>query len=213
MKFSRGLSARIAVAAAGSLVLAGAAGAAFADEVDNDDVVVDVTIAPLVGPGALSLTVDGDSTTLVEGASGDPTIRQFDGTLPTVTVTDTRDIDDVPEDVFWSVQGQVSDFVGDSGQPNLPAGHLGWVPNLVNDEEDGAVIEGPEVDTVLDDGPNNVGLASRELLYAAETSRSVLEAGQTEWSANASLFLKTPVDVAPGAYSATLTVSLFEDAF
>ena len=30
------------------------------------------------------------------------------------------------------------------------------------------------------------------------------------WSAGADLFLRTPTDVAPGSYSATLTLSLFE---
>ena len=33
------------------------------------------------------------------------------------------------------------------------------------------------------------------------------------WDANADLVLKTPVDVAPGSYSATLTLTLWEDAF
>lgn len=209
MKFSRGLSARIAVAAAGSLVLAGAAGAAFADEVDNDEVVVDVEIAPLEEPGALSLTVDGDSTTLVEGASGDPTVRQFDGTMPVVTVTDSRAPEDIPEGVGWVVLGQASDFVGDAG--TLPAGHLGWVPALVDYDGDEEVSEGPSVDTVLDEEPNDVGLVNQELLYAAYDSRVAVETGTTSWSARAALVLKTPSDVAPGAYSSTLTLSLFED--
>ncbi|MET2010672.1 hypothetical protein ABXJ56_03920 [Microbacterium chocolatum] len=217
MKFSRGLSARIAVAAAGSLVLAGAAGAAFADEVGNDEVVVDVEISPLEEPGALSMTVAGAGTSLEEVASGDVEIRQFDGVLPTVTVTDTRAVEDVPEGVAWSVTGQASEFTGDAGQPSLPAGHLGWIPDLVNDSGSGEVIAGPEVETVLDeetDVPiNPVGLEGQELLYSPFDSRALLETGETQWSANAALFLKTPVDVEPGSYSSTLTLSLFEDVY
>ena len=40
----------------------------------------------------------------------------------------------------------------------------------------------------------------------------LVDAGGTSWTANASLFLKTGADVAPGSYSSTLTLSLFEDA-
>lgn len=212
MKFSRGLSARIAVAAAGSLVLAGAAGTAFAEEFGNEDVDVNVEIAPLEEPGALSLSVEGTSSMLSEVASGDAEIRQFDGTLPVVTVTDTRAPEEVPEGAFWYVLGQASEFVGDAGQDPLAPGHLGWVPELVGDDGDGVVEAGQEIETILDDGVANpaVGLVEGEFLYLADTA-AAREDETNSWSATAGLTLKTPIDVAPGSYSSTLTLSLFEE--
>ncbi|MCM3615105.1 hypothetical protein M3672_11745 [Microbacterium enclense] len=212
MKSSQGLSARLAVAAVGGLLLAGTAGAAFAvDEFGDSDVDVNVDIAPVVAPGSLSMTVAGTSATLTEVASGDATLRQFDGTLPTVTVTDTRAVDDIGADRWWYVLGQATDFVGDAGQPAIGAGHLGWTPDVI-DDGDGLVLEGDQVDTVEDSGPNAVGLVDQELLYGAFDSAALVDAGGTSWTANASLFLKTGADVAPGSYSSTLTLSLFEDA-
>lgn len=213
MKFSKGLSARIAVAAAGSLVLAGAAGAAFAaDPYGDQDVDVNVEISPLVEPGTLSLTVAGTSSSLTEVASGDPELRQFDGDLPTVTVTDTRSADEIGANHWWYVLGQATDFVGSNGQPDISAGNLGWTPSII-DDGDGLVIEGAQVDTVEDTGPNAVGLVDQELLYGAWDSAAIVEAGGTSWSATAGLFLKTGIDVAPGSYQSTLTLSLFEDVY
>lgn len=214
MKFSRGVSARIAVAAAGGLVLAGAAGAAFAAEVPygDEDVDVNVSITPLVEPGTLSLTVAGTSSTLAEVVSGDPELRQFDGALPSVTVTDTRTTEEIGDQRWWYVLGQATDFVGSAGQPSISAGNLGWTPSVI-DDGDGLVIEGDKVDTVEDTGPNAVGLVDKELLYAAFDSAALVDAGGTSWSATANLFLKTGIDVAPGSYQSTLTLSLFEDVY
>ncbi len=214
MKFSQGAIARIAVAAAGGLVLAGTAGAAFAAEepFGSGDVDVNVTIEPVVGPGALSLTVAGTSTALSEVDSADPALRQFNGTLPTVTVTDTRDADSVAANRAWYVMGQASEFVGSGG--TISSGNLGWAPKVA-DDENGLVIEGPQVNTIEDADPNgykdNVGLTDRELLYLASTSSELLETGGTSWSAGADLFLKTGTDVKPGSYTSKLTLSLFED--
>lgn len=211
MKLSQGFPARLAVAAAGGLILAGTAGAAFAaDEYGDSDVDVNVDIAPVVAPGSLSMTVAGTSATLSEVASREADVRQFDGTLPTVTVTDTRDVADIGANRWWYVLGQATDFVGGNGQPTIGADHFGWAPNVI-DDEDGLVLEGDAVDTVEDTGPNAVGLVSQELLYGAFDSAALVDAGGTSWSADASLYLKTGADVAPGSYSSTLTLSLFED--
>ena len=64
---------------------------------------------------------------------------------------------------------------------------------------------------MLDEGPNNVGLEGEEFLALSLDSGEAAAAGA--WSANANLFLKTPVDVAPGSYAATLTLTLWEDAY
>lgn len=212
MKFSKGAAARIAVAAAGGLVLVGTAGAAFAAEVDGSDVDVNVQIAPVVGPGSLSLTVAGTSATLTESASGDAQVRQFDGALPTVTVTDTRDVADIPADHFWYVVGQASAFTGPGGATISPD-HLGWTPKLIDGGETGLVTEGEPVGTSEDTGDDAVGLVDKELLYTALESKTVKEGGESSWTADAALVLKTDAGVTPGAYTSKLTLSLFEDVF
>lgn len=204
----RGLFARTAAGALGGMLLLGGAGAAIADEVDNSDVDVTVDIAALPPVGALTMTVADDSAVLTEVASGDEDIRQFNGVLPTVTVTDDRE--EVPAGLYWYVVGQTSEFTA-NGAPALSAGHLGWTPKLLTDGN-GEVSEGGEVGTVLDPqtDPNNVGIGTGEdLLALALDSGDAATVG--EWKANADLFLKTPVDVAPGSYSATLTLTLWED--
>jgi hypothetical protein len=211
MKFSKGAVARIAVAAAGGLVLVGTAGAAFAAEVGDENVDVNVQIAPVDGPGSLSLTVAGTSATLTESPSGDAEVRQFDGALPTVTVTDTRDVADIPADRFWYVVGQASAFTGPGGATISPD-HLGWTPRLVDGGDTGLVAEGEEVMTSEDTGDDAVGLVDQELLYTALDSAAVKDSGESSWTANAALVLKTDTGVTPGAYSSTLTLSLFEDA-
>ncbi|MFC4555775.1 hypothetical protein [Georgenia faecalis] len=203
-----GLLARAGIGAAGAMLLTAVAGAAIADEVDQDNVDINVEIAEVPPVGALTMSVAADSTTLTEVDSGDPDIRQFNGTLPTVTVSDDRE--EVPEDVFWYVTGQSSAFSSDdAGATDLPAGHLGWTPEVTDEDGTGAVAAGDEVLTVLDEGPNAVGLVAEELLALSLDSQEASVQG--EWEASADLFLKTPVDVAPGSYEATLTLTLWED--
>ena len=200
---------RVAVGAAGALLLVGVAGAAFADDNDGSDTVdVNVAITPAAEPGVLAMTVAGNATTLTEsGSTG--TIRQFTGNLPTVTVTDTRVFPDrIDAGAYWYVLGSTSDFVGDATQPDITAGHLGWTPALVGSTDPGQVAAGDEVDTVLDSGPDAVGLVDQELLAIASSSRDINPVGS--WSVNANLFLKTPITVATGTYHSTLTLSLFE---
>lgn len=202
----RGLVARAAAGALGGMLLIGVAGAAIADEIDGGQVDVDVNIEPVEPVGALTMSVAASSTALTEVDSADPEVRQFDGILPTVTVTDDRQ--EVPADTFWYVTGQSSAFSA-AGVPDIGAEHLGWKPALQSDDSNGEVAEGPQVDTVLDEGPNAVGLVGEELLAIAPNFSGELPTGS--WSANANLFLKTPVNVAPGSYSATITLTLWED--
>jgi hypothetical protein len=209
------LLARAGVGAAGALLLTSVAGAAIADVVETDEVDVNVEIAELEPVGELTMSVAADSTTLTEVETEEEDVRQFNGVLPTVTVTDDRE--EVPEGVFWYVNGQSSDFTADDGDSTIGADQLGWEPAIVS-ENDGEVAPGDEVLTSLDeptteDGvpPNNVGLEGQELLYLAWDSQEASVQG--EWSANADLFLKTERDVEPGSYSATLTLTLWEDAY
>lgn len=193
----------------GALMLVGVAGIAAAEENHgNGEVDVQVAIPEIVEPGVLAMTVAGASTTLVEDGSTD-TVRQFTGELPTVTITDTRSAEEIPAGAFWYVLGTSSDFAGDAGQPSIGAEHLGWAPQLIDGGESGLVSEGDQVDTVMDEAaPNPYGLVDQELLAMAFDSGEIATEGQ--WTANADLFLRTPVTVAPGNYSSTLTLSLFE---
>ena len=202
------LLARASAVTVGALLLAGVAGAASADELfGSGDIDVNVEIAEIDGPGVLALSVAGTSTTLTENGSTD-LVRQFTGMLPTVTVTDTRAPEDIPTETGWYVLGSATSFVGDSGQPSLSAGHLGWAPSLIDGGDAGLVTEGDRVDTVLDGGADGVGLVDQELLALALDSGAIVSEGQ--WTATANLFLRAPATVAPGNYSSTVTLSLFE---
>lgn len=196
---------RICAATVGTFMLTGVASAAFADdEQGNGDVAVHVEVAEIDTPGVLAMSVSGTSTTLTENGSTELT-RQFTGTLPTVTVTDTRAADDIPAGAGWYVLGTATDFVGADNAQTIGADHLGWRPALVDGGDSGLVAEGDPVESALDDG---AGLVDKELLVSTWGSADVQTEGQ--WSATASLFLRAPADVTPGSYTSTLTLSLFE---
>lgn len=199
------LLARAGLGVTGALLLVSSAAVAVADDIAGGDVDVDVEIAPYEPVGALTMSVAADSTALTEVESGDPDVRQFNGTLPTVTVSDDRP--EVPEGVFWYVTGQSSAFTA-LGLPEIGPDHVGWTPRLITD--DGMVSAGDEVLTALDEGEDAVGLVAEELLALAWDSAEAQDA-TGEWQADAALFLKTPSDVAPGSYSAILTLTLWED--
>lgn len=206
---TKSIAARCAVGVLGGLMLTGVGVAAFADPTENGTGDVDVTVEiAATETGSLSLTVAGTESTLSESGTT-ATYRQFTGALPNVTVTDTREY--VAPGVFWYVTGQASDFVGTAGQAPITPDHLGWTPDLVT-TNDGEVSEGDTVDTSIDAGPNNVGLVGQELLALALDSAEA-QATSGQWTANANLVLKTPVDVAPGSYASTITLSLFEDSY
>jgi hypothetical protein len=206
---STGRIARCAMVVGGVALLVGVASAAAAEEQHGDESVeVQVAIAEIEEPGVLAMSVSGTTATLVENGS-DELVREFTGTLPTVTVTDTRSVDDIPEGAGWYVLGTASELTGDSGQPTIGADHLGWAPHLIDGGESGLVAEGDPVQTVLDaDAPAPFGLVDQELL--AFTNRSADIASEGQWSVNADLVLRTPGDVAAGDYSGRITLSLFE---
>jgi hypothetical protein len=184
--------------------------AALADPGDSADVDVTVEITRIEEPGVLALTVAGTAATLTENGST-LTVRQFTGTLPTVTVTDTRTADEIPAGSGWAVLGSSSDFTGSAGQAPITADHLGWKPHMVDPgNSEGQVSEGEEVVTSLDQPTqpgNNVGLTDQELLVSTYDSASVTG---DAYSVNADLFLRTPADVEAGSYRSKLTLSLFE---
>jgi len=199
---------RCSAVATSAVLLASVAGMAVAeDNHGSNDVNVNVGISKLDVPGVLAMSVAGTTAALTETGST-PTVRQFTGKLPTVTVTDTRTADQIPAGAGWYVLGTSSDFTGDAGQDPIGADHLGWSPKMIDGGAAGLVAEGDQVDTVMDSGPNAVGLVDQELLALAFDSGTIASEGQ--WTASANLFLRTPVTVAPGNYTAKLTLSLFE---
>ncbi len=202
MKKSVVLRGSVIAFSAALLVSAGSAAMAE-EEKDAHGIGVEVEIAPLAGPGALAMTVDGDSTTLVEGESTDLE-RVFSGTLPKVTVTDTRASEDVPEDSFWYVVGTASNFHDEQKKSTIDASSLGWTPRLVEGEGEGT----PFVEVGGDVSPSEPGLVDQELLYLAESGEA--NAGGGVFSASADLDLVVPAAVPAGTYSSTITLSLFE---
>lgn len=190
----------------GAALLVSAGSAALAAETEQGEsqgVDVEVQIDPIEGQGALAMTVAASSTSLEENGSTDLE-RVFTGTLPTVTVTDTRAADEVPADAAWYVVGTASDFYDDVNDQTIAASHLGWSPQLVAGEGEGEAY----VEVGGDVTPSDPGLVDQELLYLAESSEA--NAGGGVFSATANLDLVVPADVPAGTYSSTITLSLFE---
>lgn len=191
------------VAFGAALLVAAGSSAMAHDEADSQDVTVGVEIESQTEPGALAMTVDSASTTLTEGESSELE-RVFSGALPTVTVADTREAEDVPEGASWYVLGTASDFADAQGASTIDASHLGWAPQLVAGEGEGEAF----VEVGGDVAPSEPGLVDQELLYLADSAAG--NAGGGAFSATANLELAVPADVAGGSYSSTITLSLFE---
>jgi len=194
-----------------ALAGAGVAGPAAADDDPDTGIDVTVTIEPSTTPGQVSMTVADNSGVSLQEDGSNAAARQFVGTLPTVTVTDTRRPEDIPAGDFWAVVGQASEFTATSGSaPPIGPQYLGWRPRLLTDSSSGAVAAGEPVSSVISDGTGApaVGLQGQELLVS--TANSADEIGT--WQVNADLTLRTPTDVAAGEYHATLTLSLFNQS-
>lgn len=205
---NRHTTRRIAAAAATLAVatVGGLATTAMAAEGDDTGVGLSVTIEDNT-PGALSMSVAPNDGVVLAEEGSDAEARQFVGSLPTVTVADTRDAEDVPEGSYWAVVGQASEFTAEGREPIGPE-YLGWAPRLLTPSPSGDVAAGEPVSSVLPDGSGGaaVGLEGQELLLSTWAAGS--EAGP--WDVTADLTLRTPADVPHGEYSSVLTLSLFE---
>ncbi|MFI7642914.1 hypothetical protein [Nonomuraea sp. NPDC049400] len=189
----------------------GVAGPAAADDDPDNGIDVSVTIEPNTTPGQVSMTVADNGGVALQENGSNAAARQFVGTLPTVTVTDTRRPEDIPAGDFWAVVGQAGEFTATSGSaPPIGPQYLGWRPRLLSDSSSGAVAAGEPVSSVISDGSGapTVGLQGQELLVS--TANSADEIGT--WQVNADLALRTPADVAAGEYHTTLTLSLFNQS-
>lgn len=149
------------------------------------------------GTGSLRLTVTSDAPVVLQQQPDQGDRLAFAGELPVVRVTDNRS-DEQAAGGGWALSGRAGDFTAPGGG-GFGAGHLGWTPRLPAPKpglDAGAAVAG-----LLDDGP---GLAAAASLATADA-----EARTGTTDVTAGLALAVPVDTAPGAYSSTLTVSLF----
>ena len=144
------------------------------------------------GPGALVLSVADGGVTL--GAAQDQGDRwSLAGTLPEVSVTDTR-----TDATGWSATGQGAELR--SGEHAVGADRLGWVPRLASEPRPG-VSAGPLRAGSMSGGN---GLAVPATLGTASVQGRL---GTTELTADVEL--EVPRDTPGGTYAGTLTVSVF----
>lgn len=162
----------------------------------GEGIPVEATV-PEDAPGSLALSIAdfGDGVVLSAADNAGDRLR-FEGQLPAVTVTDSRNGSQAGAG-GWAVAGQSSTFTG--GGIDLGAEHLGWTPQVLTPRP--GVVAGPRVDTTIDGGP---GLSAPATLARANSAGRMGSADLT-----AGLFLEVPVDTPPGTYIGTVTVSLF----
>ncbi|MEU5941818.1 Ig-like domain repeat protein [Micromonospora sp. NPDC047548] len=140
-----------------------------------------VEIIADIAPGAFSLVVAKSTTQLTGGTVG----GTANGTLPTATVTDLRGTN-----VGWNLTGQLEDFT--LGANSIANSKLSWTPAAAKTGGSGAVTAGAGAD--LGD--------TRTLCSAAPGASAGV------FTCDAGLQLSIPDNVAPGEYSATLTLTL-----
>lgn len=147
--------------------------------------------------GYLALTVAdyGSGVALAQAANVGDRLR-FEGALPSVTVTDSRNVKQAGAG-GWTVTGQASTFA--SSGASLGAEHLGWTPTVATPRQ--GLTPGEPVGTVLD---RDEGLAVASRLATADAEGRFGTA-----TLGADLRFEVPVGTAPGTYTGTLTVSLF----
>ena len=165
----------------------------------DDSAIPVIAKLPEIGTaeGNLAMTIadHGDGVQLSEARNLGDRIG-LDGTLPKVSVTDTRN-DHQAAGSGWSVAGRASAFTSDDGE--LSAGYLGWQPTA-DALRDGVVL-GDEVLGTLSGG---TGLAVPATLVSAPAAARLGSA-----TVGADLHLEVPVDSPEGTYTSQLSVSLF----
>ncbi|GAA2631350.1 hypothetical protein GCM10010399_74410 [Dactylosporangium fulvum] len=144
------------------------------------------TITGDIAPGAFSLNVAGTSVALTGGTVG----GQATGSLNKATVVDLRGTN-----AGWDLVGQVGDF---TGAGTIPGSNLGWAPSSTKASGSGAVVTGA---TAAPGAGSGLGDPRTLCKAASGSSAGTFECG-------AGLTLVVPDNVAPGTYSATLTLTL-----
>ncbi|WP_448059556.1 hypothetical protein [Cellulomonas hominis] len=161
---------------------------------DGLDVTVEVPEEPVEPePGEFVWTIDGGSGAVSLGtAAATPTGFAAAGALRTITVTDTR-----AEAPAWSISGQVGNFTTAAGTTSFGGQALGWAP-AVSANTVGAVAG----TTVTPGTGASDGLKTSRTLASSPQGHP---AGTV--TVDSTLSLLAPADTAPGAYTATLTLT------
>ncbi|MCX5198132.1 WxL domain-containing protein [Streptomyces sp. NBC_00249] len=144
-------------------------------------------VTATVEPGTLAMTQTGEAVTLGAVPYGDGGAAP--GRIGTVTVKDARG-----GPAGWSLVGKVTDFTGPGGV-RIPAGSLAWTPSCVAAAGSPSACTAGSAGTV---GPDGAVLAS--------TADAPLTGGT--FTLDAAVTLRVPPYTPPGAYTATLTLTL-----
>lgn len=160
---------------------------------DNEGVDVDVTLpeAPVEPePGAFSWSIANTSATLGTATQHAGGTFGASGTLPAITVTDTR-----ADSTGWTLNGKASNFTA-SGK-SFSGSALGWTPEASNVSPGATVTTGGSV------AAGEPGLAeSRTLATTGAAGNATLNAGLT--------FL-APAGTSAGSYTSTLTITAISE--
>jgi hypothetical protein len=161
---------------------------------DSSGVPVTVDVPEVVtppGPGEFTWSVTPGGASLGTAAAGEVGFTAS-GTLPVVTVTDTR----TAEGATWSVSGRVGGFAVPGGTATFGGQSLGWTPKVLA----GDALAGTTVDP---------GVAAGTGLAAASTLASGAAGGETAQpvAVSADLSLLAPSTTPQGSYTATLTLT------
>ncbi|MFG2297037.1 beta-xylosidase [Streptomyces sp. NPDC048603] len=144
-------------------------------------------ITATVEPGALSMTQSGEDIALGAVPYGEG--GGAAGKIGTVTVKDARG-----GPAGWSLVGKVTDFSGPGGH-RIPGASLSWTPSC-------ATAPGSTV-SCAPGSPGTVGPDGAVLASAPDA-----EAVGGTFTVDAGVTLQVPPYAAPGAYTATLTLTL-----
>jgi hypothetical protein len=151
---------------------------------------VNITVAIPSGVGSLTLTGVASSVNLGTAALNGGVLTAS-GALPTVTVTDTRQLGSAA----WSLTGITTDFT--AGSKTLDGKYLGWTPSTVDSATNAGTI-----------GAAVVAGAANGLKTAAILASGSPVDQKTTTKVGATLNLAAPANTPAGAYSATLTLTL-----
>lgn len=138
-------------------------------------------------PGALEWSIAADSVSLGQASTLDDGRFYAEGTLPTITVTDSRVGGPV-----WELSGRATAFT--SGSASFGAEYLGWSPQILSN---------PSGSYPGSSTSGTGGLASSARLAIGLNGHNAQPTSFT-----ALLDLVAPADTEPGAYSSTVTLTM-----
>lgn len=150
-----------------------------------------------VEPGALTWSFASDATSLGTAAVGADGAFVATGTLPTVTVADTR-----KASPGFTLSGRARPFTRADGAHVFGAQALGWTPAVL-DALAGARAGSPVPPSAVPGG----GLASSRTLVVADAASVASGGDALEVRVTAELRLRVPAGAEPGRYESVLTIT------